>query len=43
MIEVMQAPLPERFASMGAQPEEFQRSVSHLFPDVELSVLPRAN
>ncbi|MDK3073091.1 quinoprotein relay system zinc metallohydrolase 1 [Sedimentitalea sp. JM2-8] len=43
MIEVMQSPLPKRFAAMGAQPQEFQRSVSHLFPDVELSVLPRGN
>ncbi|MBJ6373202.1 quinoprotein relay system zinc metallohydrolase 1 [Sedimentitalea arenosa] len=43
MIEVMQLPLPERFAAMGAQPDEYQRSVSHLFPDIELAVLPRAN
>lgn len=43
MIEVMQLPLPDQFAAMGAQPGEFQRSVSHLFAEVELSVLPRGN
>lgn len=43
MIETMQIPLPDRFAAMGAQPDEFQRSVSHLFAEIELSVLPRGN
>ena len=40
MIEVMALPIPERFASMGAQPQEFYRSVSHLFPGVEANALP---
>ncbi len=43
MVEIMDMPLPDVFAAMGAQPEEFHRSVSHLFPDIELEVLPRAN
>lgn len=43
MVEVMDLPLPEEFAAMGAQPQEFHRSVAHLFPGVERAVLPRAN
>jgi len=40
MVEVMELPLPKVFAEMGAQPEEFHRSVSHLFPDIESAMLP---
>lgn len=43
MIEVMGLPLPEEYASMGAQPQEYERSVSHLFADIEIEELPRAN
>lgn len=43
MVELMDTPLPERFATMGAQPQEYQRSVTHLFPGVELEELPRGN
>ena len=40
MVEVMDLPLPEQFASMGAEPDEFYRSVSHLFGDIENKALP---
>jgi quinoprotein relay system zinc metallohydrolase 1 len=40
MIEVMELPIPDRFAEMGAQPDEYYRSVSHLFPKIENNVLP---
>ncbi|SDD74406.1 quinoprotein relay system zinc metallohydrolase 1 [Ruegeria marina] len=43
MVEIMATPLPAEFAGMGAQPEEFHRSVSHLFPALERAILPRAN
>lgn len=43
MVEVMELPLPPRFAAMGAQPEEFIRSVSHLFPAIEKAALPLAD
>lgn len=43
MIEIMETPLPDEFASMGAQPQEFHRSVSHLYPEIERMILPRAN
>ncbi|WP_425093009.1 quinoprotein relay system zinc metallohydrolase 1 [Tropicimonas sp. S265A] len=43
MVEIMQAPLPAEYAAMGAQPQEFERSVAHLFPGIEREVLPRAN
>ena len=40
MVEVMDLPIPERFAAMGAQPDEYYRSVSHLFPGIEADALP---
>lgn len=40
MIDLMQITLPEEFAAMGAQPYEFQRSISHLFPGIEIQELP---
>lgn len=43
MIEIMDIELPLHFARMGAMPQEYHRSVAHLFPDIEKSVLPRAN
>lgn len=43
MVEIMQLDLPLHFARMGAMPQEFHRSVSHLYSNIERSVLPRAN
>lgn len=43
MIEVMDLELPAEFAQLGSEPEEFYRSVSHLYPRIELEVMPRAN
>ena len=43
MVEIMGRPLPPEFAGMGAQPQEFRRSVAHLFPKLERQELPRAN
>ncbi|SMX32801.1 quinoprotein relay system zinc metallohydrolase 1 [Maliponia aquimaris] len=43
MVELIETPLPERFAAMGAQPQEYRRSVAHLFPGIELQELPRGN
>ncbi|MGF1474093.1 MAG: quinoprotein relay system zinc metallohydrolase 1 [Geminicoccaceae bacterium] len=41
MVEAMNLPMPEAFAAMGAQPQEYHRSIAHLFPDYELAALPR--
>ena len=43
MVEIMTAPLPPQYAQMGAQPQEFERSVAHLFPEIERQELPRGN
>jgi quinoprotein relay system zinc metallohydrolase 1 len=43
MIEVMDIPLPPDFAKLGAEPQEFHRSVAHLYPAIEREVMPRAN
>jgi quinoprotein relay system zinc metallohydrolase 1 len=43
MVEIMTDPLPEAYAAMGAQPQEFERSVAHLFPGIERQELPRGN
>lgn len=43
MVEIMELPLPPEFAAMGAQPQEFQRSIAHLFPSIETEVLPLGN
>lgn len=40
MVEVMALDLPAEFAALGAQPQEFHRSVSHLFPGIEEKALP---
>jgi quinoprotein relay system zinc metallohydrolase 1 len=39
--EVMQTPIPERFRSLSVLDQEFPRSVTHLYPDIELNVLPK--
>ena len=43
MNETMATPLPPEYAGMGAQPDEFKRSVAHLFGAAERAALPRAN
>jgi uncharacterized sulfatase len=48
MIETMQQPIPEQFATIDLVKTEYIRSVSHLFPTLEASVLkptiqPRKN
>ena len=43
MIEIMDTAIPAEFAQMGAMPQEFHRSISHLFSDIENEALPRAN
>lgn len=43
MVELIETPLPDRFATMGAQPQEYRRSVAHLFPGIERQELPRGN
>jgi len=42
MAELMYAPLPERFANLGAMPAEYMRSVTHLYPRYEERYLPQA-
>ena len=43
MVEAMHLPLPPDFATMGAQPVELERSVSHLFGQYERAALPQVN
>ena len=43
MVEVMELDLPTEFAALGAQPQEFHRTVSHLFADFEAKALPLRN
>lgn len=43
MVEIMDAGLPSEHAALGAMPEEFHRSIAHLYPDIERTVLPRGN
>lgn len=40
MIEAANMPIPEQFRSIELVREEFERSVSHLFPDLEEKLLP---
>ncbi len=40
--EVLRLPLPTRFQHLAAQPAEYVRSVTHLYPRYELDNLPRA-
>ncbi|QQP87501.1 quinoprotein relay system zinc metallohydrolase 1 [Skermanella sp. TT6] len=43
MNEVMAIEIPARFAVLNVLREEFTRSVAHLYPKIEQSVLPRVN
>ncbi|MEM1201048.1 MAG: quinoprotein relay system zinc metallohydrolase 1 [Pseudomonadota bacterium] len=43
MVEIMETKLPQAYAAMGAMPQEFHRSVSHLFPTIERKVMPLVN
>lgn len=40
MVEIMDLPIPEEFSGMGSMPQEFYRSVAHLYPDIERAVMP---
>jgi len=40
MVEIMQIDLPEEFRKLGAMPQEFHRSVVHLYPEIEKAVMP---
>ncbi|WP_245987023.1 quinoprotein relay system zinc metallohydrolase 1 [Azospirillum thermophilum] len=42
MAELLDMPIPERFAGLGMLRPEFQRSVAHLYPAIERDSLPRA-
>lgn len=42
MVEVLSLPLPPEFATLAVMPEEYQRSVSHLYADLERQVLQPA-
>lgn len=42
MPEVLQLPRPERFRSLAVLDTEYERSVSHLYPALELETLPAA-
>ncbi len=43
MVEALESSIPEEFLAMGAMPQEFQRSVAHLYPDLEREILPLTN
>lgn len=43
MVELLDVRPPTEYASMGAMPEEFHRSVAHLYPDIERQTLPLVN
>lgn len=43
MTDALNLPIPERFAGLGVLREEFQRSVAHLWPEIEAAALPRVN
>lgn len=44
MVEIMQdVKIPAEFASLGAMPTEFHRSIAHLFPEIEKQALPLSN
>lgn len=40
MVEIMNFDMPSEYAAMGAMPEEFHRSVTHLYADIEREVMP---
>ena len=43
MAELLDQPIPDRFNRLGVLREEYQRSVSHLWPKIEQAALPRVN
>ncbi len=43
MTEVMALDIPARFSALNVLREEFTRSVAHLYPKTEQSVLPKIN
>ena len=43
MTEVMALDIPARFSALNVLREEFIRSVAHLYPKTEQSVLPKVN
>ncbi|RYM07345.1 quinoprotein relay system zinc metallohydrolase 1 [Sphingobium cupriresistens] len=43
MVEAGELPIPDRFATMAAGRYEVQRSVSHLYPGLEATLLPRVD
>lgn len=43
MVEIMSFDMPSEYAAMGAMPEEFHRSVAHLYPQIERQVMPLAS
>lgn len=43
MVEIMHFDMPAEYAAMGAMPEEFHRSVTHLYGDIERQVMPLTN
>ncbi len=43
MVEAMALDLPAQYASMGAMPQEFHRSVAHLYPAIERQAMPVQN
>ena len=42
MVEIMHFDMPAEYASMGAMPEEFHRSVAHLYSEIEREIMPMA-
>lgn len=40
MVEIMNLDIAAPFDSLGSMPQEFHRSVSHLYPDIEKAVMP---
>jgi hypothetical protein len=43
MTEVMALEIPVRFSALNVLREEFTRSIAHLYPKTEQSVLPKIN
>lgn len=43
MVEIMHFDMPAEYAAMGAMPEEFHRSVTHLYGEIERQVMPLTN
>jgi glyoxylase-like metal-dependent hydrolase (beta-lactamase superfamily II) len=41
--EAGQMPIPDRFSAMKAARYEFQRTVTYLYPDLEVKLLPRVD